>query len=264
VKKKERYASLSELMTSRTLYRARRVMRHVPREPRCKLCHAPFRGVGALLRFAGFGPSRKNPNFCNSCFERAPLGGEQMEVGVLFADVRGFTAMAEAMEPEAVEQMLSAFYRAATDILMGHNAIIDKMVGDQVMALFVPLFAGEGHQGGMVSAGEELLRAVGVGAGDQPGLPLGVGIDFGTAFVGNVGHGDVWKDFTALGDVVNTAERLQAKAGPGQLVLSERVREAVKERFPDALKIEFELKGKSALVAAWVIDVGAVSFARPS
>jgi adenylate cyclase len=91
-----------------------------------------------------------------------------------------------------------------------------------------------------------------------------VGIDFGTAFVGNVGHGDVLKDFTALGDVVNTAECLQAQAGPGQLVLSERVYEAVKERFPDALKIEFELKGKSAPVAACVIDVGAVSYARPS
>lgn len=81
---------------------------------------------------------------------------------------------------------------------------------------------------------------------------VGAGADFGRAFVGNVGEQDV-KDFTALGDVVNTAARLQAAAEPGQRVVSERVYKAVQKRFPDALRVDLELKGKAASVPARVI-----------
>lgn len=232
----------------------RRLMRHVPREPRCKLCNTPFRGIGAVLKVAGFGPSRKNPNFCNTCFERAPLGGEEMDIGVLFADVRGFTALAETLPPAELEARLRTFYETATDVLMRHDAVIDKLVGDEVMALFLPPFAGNDVLEKMVSASQGLRAALGYGSGEEPGLPLGVGVAFGTAFVGNVGHDDVLKDFTALGDVVNTAQRLQKQAGPGQIVLAEAIYDAVWERFPDAVRVELELKGKSTPVAAYVID----------
>jgi adenylate cyclase len=92
----------------------------------------------------------------------------------------------------------------------------------------------------------ELLR-------EASGLPVGAGADFGRAFVGNVGEEDV-KDFTALGDVVNTAARLQARAQPGQLLVSERVYEAVGHSFPDAGRVELDLKGKSSPVPAYVIE----------
>jgi adenylate cyclase len=241
--------SLAELMASSKLYRMRRVVRLIPRSPRCKLCNVPFAGPGRIFRLAGFGQSRKNPKMCNNCFERAPMGGEETEVGVLFADVRGYTALVESASPEEAATLLAPFYRAARDVLMSKDAVIDKLVGDEVMGLFIPLFIGEDAVRKMVEAGVELLEQTAA-----VGLAVGAGADFGVAFVGNVGEEDV-KDFTALGDVVNTAARLQAQAEPAQLITSERVYEAVRDRFPAARRVELELKGKSAPVVAHLIDV---------
>src|ERR687886_2707212 len=101
-----------------------RLMRRLPSEPRCRLCKAPFGGAGGrIMRRVGYGPSRKNPSLCNTCFEKAPLGGVEMEIGVLFADVRGFTSLAEDMEPDAVASMLNRFYAAATKVL-NRSAIV--------------------------------------------------------------------------------------------------------------------------------------------
>lgn len=248
-------------MTNSKLFRMRRLMRFLPSAPRCKMCNVPFRAFGLVFRLAGFGPSRKNPNMCTSCFERAPLGGSEMEIGVLFADVRGFTSLAEAVPSDEVARLLNRFYELAMDVLLRHDAVVDKIVGDEVMGLFLPPFVPGDPLAQMVAAGEALLRGVGFGTGEEPWLPLGVGADFGPAFVGNVGRADV-KDFTALGDVVNTAARLQGQAGPGQLVLSERVYEAVSGQFPEAAHVELELKGKAAPVPAHVIDLGARLEAR--
>src|SRR4051812_3579822 len=83
------------------------VMRHLPSEPRCRLCRAPYGGVGGrVMRRLGYGPSRKNPTLCATCFEKAPMGGVEMEIGVLFADVRGFTSMSEDMAPASIAELL--------------------------------------------------------------------------------------------------------------------------------------------------------------
>jgi adenylate cyclase len=212
------------------------------------MCNIPFAGLGKMFKLAGFGPSRKNPTMCNACFEKAPVGGSELEIGVLFADVRGFTSLAEGAAPEEVADRLAPFYRTARSVLLRNDAVIDKLVGDEVMALFIPLFAGEAAVQKMVTAGVELLEQI------APALPVGAGAAFGPAFVGNVGEEDV-KDFTAIGDVVNTAARLQAEAAPGQLIVSDDVYEVVHERFPQAEHREFVLKGKRAPVAAHAIDV---------
>ena len=237
----------------------RRLNRLMPHNPRCKLCHAPFAGFGGkLYGLFGFAPSRKNPRFCNRCFERAPLGGVEVEIGVLFADMRGYTPLAESKPPREVADFLHRFYAVATDVLCGQDALIDKLVGDEVMALFEPGLTGPGCCDKMASAAEGLLRGAGYGPGEEPWLPLGVGVDFGLAFVGNVGSGEV-KDFTAIGDVVNTAARLQGQAKPGQMIFSERVYQEVAERYPDAPRVELELKGKSKPVAARVVEIVAAA-----
>jgi adenylate cyclase len=125
------------------------------------------------------------------------------------------------------------------------------------MGLFIPLFIGEDAIRKMVEAGVELLEQT-----EVVGLEVGAGADFGVAYVGNVGEEEV-KDFTALGDVVNTAARLQAQAQPAQLILSERVYKAVRERFPAAKPVDLELKGKSAPVAAHLIEVGSSLMTAP-
>ncbi len=242
-------ASFQELMERSKLYRLRRIMRLIPRPPRCKLCNVPFAGPGRIFRLVGYGRSRKNPNMCTTCFERAPVGGAELDVGVLFADLRGYTSLVESASPEETAALLAPFYRAARDVLMRNEAVIDKLVGDEVMALFIPVFMGEDPIEKMVDAGIELLEQTGAA-----GLDVGAGADWGLAFVGNVGEEEV-KDFTALGDVVNTAARLQSQANPGQLIVSESVYQGVRDRFPEAGRVEFDLKGKSAPVAAHVLEV---------
>jgi adenylate cyclase len=238
----------------------RRFFRIVPSPPRCGLCLAPWKGVGGFifkpLPFTS--PSRKNPNWCRVCFEEAPIGGAEVPTGVLFADIRGFTSYSESRPTEEVARHLNRFYAVATRVLAGHDAVIDKLVGDEVMALWLPGYAGrEEYIAKMVAAAEELLRAVGFGGEGEPWLPLGLGLDHGFAFVGNVGSGEV-KDFTALGDVVNTAARLQAQAKPGQIVMSERVyQEAATVRFPEAPMVEMNLKGKSEPVAGRIVELTA-------
>src|SRR4051812_16815759 len=136
-----------------------RVMRRLPSDPRCRLCQAPYGGVGGrVMRRFGFGPSRKNPNLCNTCFEKAPLGGVEMEIGVLFADVRGFTSLAENMASGDVAGLLNRFYASAAQVL-GRSAIIDKLVGDEVMALYLPQLLTERFEDEMLRDASDLLAA---------------------------------------------------------------------------------------------------------
>jgi adenylate cyclase len=231
-----------------------RVMRRLPAEPRCRLCRAPFGGAGGrIMRRFGFGPSRKNPTLCNTCFEKAPMGGVEMEIGVLFADVRGFTSLSERMPPDDVARMLNDFYAAASAVLT-RSAIIDKLVGDQVMAVYLPQLLADDWQDELLRDATELLSSVGYGTAGEPWLPLGVGVDIGRAYVGNVGAGEV-KDFTALGDVVNTASRLQSSAAPGQIVMSQRLFDRLATRPPDTAPASLALKGKLEAEPARVLDL---------
>ena len=238
------------------------LMRHLPSEPRCRLCAAPYGGFGGrLMRRVGYGPSRKNPSMCVTCFEKAPMGGARMEIGVLFADLRGFTALSESMAPEAVAEMLNGFYGSATKVL-SRCAIIDKMVGDQVMALYLPPLLSERWEDEMLRDARELLARAGERAAAEVPLQLGVGLDVGEAFVGNVGSGEV-KDFTALGDVVNTAARLQSSAQAGQVVIAERLYERLTAPPREARAATLELKGKSEETRAYVLDVGGGARVQP-
>jgi adenylate cyclase len=226
------------------------VMSRLPADPRCRLCRAPYGGIGGrIMRRVGFAPSRKNPNLCSTCFEMAPMGGAEMEIGVLFADVRGFTTLAETMAPKDVADLLNRFYAAATKVL-SRSAVIDKLVGDEVMALYLPPLLGDRWEDEMLRDAADLLG--GVGFTDDPWLPLGVGLDVGRAFVGNVGDGEV-KDFTALGDVVNTAARLQSAAQSGQIVMSERLYGRLSDGPSSAKAMAVTLKGKAEAEAVRVL-----------
>lgn len=233
--------------------RLRRFNRAMPSEPRCKLCRSPFGGLGRILPGPNFSPSRKNPNFCSSCFEQAPVGSRELDVGVLFADVRGYTKLSESRSSGELTELVNRFYRIAFDVLLRHDAVIDKLIGDQVMALFIPSWTPDAIEH-MVSAAEELLRGVGFGSGQDPWLTLGVGLDYGVASVGNVGTDEV-KDFTAIGDIVNTGARLCGKAEAGQIVMSERVSNVVQRDWPTSVMTELQLRGKSDAVRACVVSL---------
>jgi adenylate cyclase len=199
-----------------------RLFRHLPAPPRCKTCFVPFEGIGGRLgRLAGFQRSRKNPSLCSHCCESlsANDGGAEVDIAVLFADVRGSTALGERTTPTEFAGLLNRFYRVATDELIRHDAVIDKLIGDEVMAFFVRGISGPDYRRKAVDAGAALLRAVGYGAPEGPWLDMGVAVNAGVAYVGNVG--DAVTDFTALGDTVNVAARMQNEAATGELLIRE-------------------------------------------
>jgi adenylate cyclase len=232
------------------------LFRALPSSPRCSVCGAPFAGIGRHIAGPlGYRPSRKNPTVCGTCVEFSPPGGMTQHIGVLFADLRGFTARSEGADPQEVSALLRRFYRAAEDVLFP-DAVIDKLIGDEVMALYLPDLkpdmAREDVPARMLDHACELLRSVGYGSGSEPFVAMGVGIDVGEAFVGNIGQRALY-DFTAVGDVVNTASRLQGQAAGGEVVMSERVAAGLPE--PVGTRVELELKGKSAPQPAYRLAV---------
>ncbi len=224
----------------------RRVLGHLPAAPRCKVCNNPFNGVlGAGFRVVGHGPSRKSPNLCVACFEKTPPGGTEVDTAVLFADVRGSTGLGEHADPSGFAALMNRFYHAASAVLVAHDAVIDKLIGDEVMALFLPGIAGSSYRRRAVEAGIDLLEAVGYGSEEGPWLSLGVGVHAGLAFVGKVGVDGGAQDFTALGDPVNVAARLQAVAKGGEIVVGEDVDPSLDEVLPGAQHLTVDLKGHS-------------------
>jgi adenylate cyclase len=150
--------------------------------------------------------------------------------------------------------LMNRFYEATINILVRADAFIDKLVGDEVTALFIPGFAGKDHAQRAVEAGQELLRVTGYGEDESPWIPVGVGIHTGTTWVGSiVGASGAGADFTALGDNVNIAARLASKAGAGEVLISEATYNAARMENENLEKRDLELKGKSELVSVRVL-----------
>jgi adenylate cyclase len=233
----------------------RRLFALVPSPWRCKFCNAPFRGPYAgTFRSIGYAPSRKNPNICARCIESAPEGGAVVPISVLFADVRGYTSLTERTSSVEVTALLSRFYAAASRALLAHEAVLGQIAGDEVMALFVPGLAGPGYPRKAVGAARSLLHAMGYGTLEGNWLDVGVGICSGEEYVGNVGGGG-FKDFTALGDVTNTAARLQAQTKGGEVLLCAATHAAAFDACAGAELRQLSLKGKAEPVAGYLIRV---------
>ncbi len=238
--------------------RFRPIYGRLPTNPRCVNCHRPFAGVGGALvhRFQGVEKSKKNPRYCSACHSalyKFP-GGAEIELTMLFVDVRGSTTIAEQMDTLEFSQLMNRFYEAVINVLVHADAFIDKLVGDEVTALFIPGFAGEQHARQAVEAGQKLLRVTGHGDVGGPWVPVGVGIHTGMAWVGSiVGASGEAADFTALGDNVNIAARLASNAGQGEVIVSEDTFAAAQLDPKGLEKRDLELKGKSELVSVRVL-----------
>ncbi len=230
------------------LKRAQRVFRRLPRDPRCKLCQNPFAGIGGkIVGLMGRKPSRKNPNLCQACFDKLPPGGIEIDVGVVFADVRGSTTMGEQSTATEFAARLNRFYETATEVLIHHDGLIDKLIGDEVMALFIHGFAGPDYRRNTALAALDLAAAV-------DDLSVGVAANAGIAFVGNVGSGTVM-DFTALGDAVNIGARLQSYASAGEVVLASELYALVADDHPGARSERVEVRGRDEPVDVRVLAV---------
>jgi adenylate cyclase len=174
-----------------------------------------------------------------------PPGGAELDIAILFADIRGSTMLGEHLGPAEYASLLNRFYAATTEALIRHDAIIDKLIGDEVMALFIPGFCGPNYVRRAADAALALLRAVGYEGTARPWMPIGAAVNSGVSYVGNVGSEGV-VDFTALGDTVNTASRLASSAAAGEVLLSEEVFQTLSDEIPDTETRRLNLRGKEA------------------
>lgn len=232
--------------------RLRRFMRLLPADPRCKFCNAPFRGFGGRLVRLLFGKERSvlNPRYCNLCEQasREFPGGAEVPMSMLFADVRGSTALSEKMSATEFSQLINRFYSQSTKLIVDQDGLVEKLAGDSVAAFWGAGFAGTGYVRRTVEVAQKLAETMA-----REGIPVGIGLHSGVAYFGAMGTADGLTEITAVGEEVNTAARLASKAAAGEIVMSEQA--LAESGLPaDGLEARtLELKGISEPVAVRVM-----------
>jgi adenylate cyclase len=179
-----------------------------------------------------------------------PAAGCELELSILFADVRGSTALAERLSPTAFSQLMRGFYRLAGEAIADHGGVVEKLVGDGVVALFIPGVAGSDHARRAIDAAYTLLGAIDRDPDSNPRPPAGVAVHTGRVWLGVIPGPYGRRDVTALGDAVNVAAHLCAAAAPGEVAVSEASSEAAGQAGAAETPRPLRLKRRQAPVAA--------------
>ncbi|MBA3316723.1 MAG: FHA domain-containing protein [Gemmatimonadales bacterium] len=236
-----------------------------------------FSGLAALgIKNSRFAEQSRREALVRSNFERyfAPniaadiaqqdgairLGGDRRPITVLFSDIRGFTAMAESMGPDAVAQLLSDYFSEMVEVIFEHGGTLDKFIGDAVMALWGAPISHSDDPDRALDAAIAMQGAIGelnrgwVASG-KPEIGVGIGISHGEVFAGNIGsHRRL--EYTVIGDAVNVAARLCAEAGPGEILVSEALLHVVRKHVDYEYVPELGLKGKTQAVQVYRVRGG--------
>jgi class 3 adenylate cyclase len=225
--------------------------------------HVPIaiRGPFSLL-FKPFGikKSRMHPNLCTICESMFTRVMKQKQIPItitiLFADIRGYTDLSQNIEASKLNELLHYFYDRCSAAIWERDGIINKFIGDAVMAIFNFPLRRQEHVANAVNVALQLQRncknlKAEVGLGNEQSLGVGIGIHTGECFMGEVGTS--YKDFTAIGPVVNLASRLQGAAGANEILVTKDVFTYVKDQFPDAPHKVLTLKGVSDPVEGYIL-----------
>jgi adenylate cyclase len=228
----------------------------------CKGCwqnlHLPvvLRGPLAIpFRIVGLRPSRMNPNTCTFCelaFTRIMRARNiTIDATVLFADLRGYTAASQSLASSEMTSMLDAFYDECAEAIWEHDGLLNKTIGDAVMAVFNFPILQDDHAAQAIHAARQIqqrwqLRRPDLVEGldiDEASLCIGIGISSGDVSFGEFGRSH--RDLTAIGTVVNTAARAQSVARPGQILVTKTVRDRCENDVHDSGST-YNLKGLAA------------------
>lgn len=187
------------------------------------------------------------------------LGGEKRNIAVLFVDIRGFTPLSEKLKPEQVVSILNEYLSMITKAIFDNNGTLDKFVGDAVMAVFNSPFDLDDYIYKAVCTAEAIVKGsddIRKKAHELTGYEIGfgVGVNCGEAVVGNIGS-DFRMDYTAIGDTVNTAARLEANAKAGQVLVSPSVVKNLEGRVEFKSVGEISLKGKSEPMSVYELKL---------
>ncbi len=234
--------------------RVHRFFNILPHDPRCKLCHAPFQGLGGLVVGALYGrkQSSLNPRFCNVCedFAKKFPGGAEVEMSMLFVDVRGSTALSEQMSPIEFQKLINRFFIGTTKAIAEEDGLVEKLAGDAVAAFWGAGFAGQNYAARTIHAAQKILKVMA-----QQTIPVGVGVHAGVAYFGAMGEENGLVNISAIGDEVNTAARLASKAAAGEIIVSEKALAKANFNAEGLETRNLELKGISEPVKVRVMHV---------
>jgi adenylate cyclase len=232
--------------------RLHRFLNILPHDPRCKLCHAPFQGIGGITVGALFGrkQSSLNPNFCNVCeqFAQKFPGGAEVEMSMLFVDVRGSTALSEKMSPIEFQKLINRFFIGSTKAIAEEDGLVEKLAGDAVAAFWGAGFAGQEYVAKTVRTAQKIQKAMA-----QQKIPVGVGVHAGIAYFGAMGEENGLVNISAIGDEVNTAARIASKAAAGEILISEAALSHAEVDTSELESRKLELKGISEPVSVRVM-----------
>lgn len=190
--------------------------------------------------------------------EELKVGGVRKDVSLMFVDIRGFTPLSESMEPEEVINILNEYLDLCTKAVFKFEGTLDKFIGDGVMSIFGAPIAQADHAERAVRAALEMRRNADKLAADLQkkygkSVYFGIGINSGPAVIGNIGSQDRL-DYTAIGDTVNLAARLESNAKPGQILISSETYQRVKEIFECTQLEPIKVKGKEKPVEIYQVD----------
>jgi adenylate cyclase len=217
----------------------------------------PLRGVLSVpFRAFGIRPSKMNPNTCTICelmFTKVMRARKvNIDATVLFADLRGYTSLSQSLPPDAISGLLDAFYDLCADAIWEHDGLLNKTIGDAVMAVFNFPIRSENHARNAVRAAREIQRrwglereklVEGLGLADAD-LGVGIGVHAGELSFGEFGRSH--RDLTAIGTVVNTASRAQSAAGADQILVTQEVYRRVQPELAGSQARAYQLKGFEA------------------
>jgi adenylate cyclase len=183
------------------------------------------------------------------------VGGERRPITVLFSDIRGFTAMAESMGPDAVARLLSEYFSEMVEVIFEHGGTLDKFIGDAIMALWGAPISHTDDPDRALEAALAMQAAIaklnaGWAEAGRPEIGVGIGINHGDVFAGNIGSLRRL-EYTVLGDAVNVAARLCAEAAPGEILVTENFLSAVRRQPAVEYLPRLALKGKSQVVQVY-------------
>jgi adenylate cyclase len=192
--------------------------------------------------------------------ETIRLGGDKRPVAVLFSDIRGFTALAESMRPDDTASLLTEYFTEMVDCVFRHEGTLDKFMGDALMAHWGAPIGGDRDADQAVAAALDMMNALDKLNANwrttgRPELHIGIGLNFGEAFAGNIGS-ERRLEFTVIGDTVNTAYRLCSAADAGEILITEDLRRVLKQQPNLTERPPMELKNKAQPVTVYRVGVG--------
>lgn len=200
------------------------------------------------IRIKTFFERYVNPKIIDELLQqkKLELSGKRQQVTIFFMDIRGFTKLSERLAPEKVVAILNRYFDISTSILFKHDGTVDKFVGDAVMALFNAPTNVKNHELKAVRAAFAIQQAI----NEWGRIDVGIGIHTGEAVIGNIGSHHKM-DYTAIGDAVNTAARLEGQTKAGEILISKAVYEKVKDEFPSRHREDITVKGKAKPITSY-------------